>query len=216
MTATVLEVDNLKKHFPIRRGLLRGVVGQVKAVDGVSLSIRKGETLSLVGESGCGKTTVSRCIVRALRHLGRRALPHRRGPMVVAQLARQALVVRPHTNDLPGPFSSLNRADDRRHHCRADALNGIGDKQARRARVEAARSVKLPAPIATASRMPSRAASVSAWHRAYARLEPEPRGRRRPVSRSMCAGADRQSDAELRSGSLSTCSLHTTCRWSST
>jgi ABC-type microcin C transport system duplicated ATPase subunit YejF len=62
----ILEVVNLRKHFPIRRGFLRRVVGQVKAVDGVSFHIRKGETLALVGESGCGKTTVSRCILRAL------------------------------------------------------------------------------------------------------------------------------------------------------
>jgi oligopeptide/dipeptide ABC transporter ATP-binding protein len=65
MTA-LLEVEGLVKHFPIRKGLLRRVVGQVRAVDGVSFSIRKGETLALVGESGCGKTTVSRCILRAL------------------------------------------------------------------------------------------------------------------------------------------------------
>ena len=62
---TILEVRDLKMHFPIRRGLLRRVVGAVKAVDGVSFSIRRGETLALVGESGCGKTTVSRCILRA-------------------------------------------------------------------------------------------------------------------------------------------------------
>jgi oligopeptide/dipeptide ABC transporter ATP-binding protein len=62
----VLEVVNLRKHFPIRRGFMRRTVGQVKAVDGVSFHIRKGETLALVGESGCGKTTVSRCILRAL------------------------------------------------------------------------------------------------------------------------------------------------------
>jgi len=66
----LLEVRNLVKHFPIRKGLLRRVVGQVRAVDGVSLSIRKGETLALVGESGCGKTTVSRCILRALAPTG--------------------------------------------------------------------------------------------------------------------------------------------------
>ena len=64
--ATLLEVRGLKKHFPIRKGLLRKVVGQVRAVDGVSFTIRKGETLALVGESGCGKTTVSRCILRAM------------------------------------------------------------------------------------------------------------------------------------------------------
>jgi oligopeptide/dipeptide ABC transporter ATP-binding protein len=62
----LLEVEGLVKHFPIRKGILRRVVGQVRAVDGVSFFIRKGETLALVGESGCGKTTVSRCILRAL------------------------------------------------------------------------------------------------------------------------------------------------------
>ena len=62
----VLEVVDLRKHFPIRRGFLRRTVGQVRAVDGVTFHIRKGETLALVGESGCGKTTVSRCILRAL------------------------------------------------------------------------------------------------------------------------------------------------------
>ncbi len=67
---TILEVRDLRKHFPIRRGLLRRVVGQVKAVDGVSFTIRRGETLALVGESGCGKTTVSRCILRALAPSG--------------------------------------------------------------------------------------------------------------------------------------------------
>src|SRR5258708_8566825 len=64
---TILEVVGLRKLFPIRKGLLRRIVGQVRAVDGVSFYIKKGETLSLVGESGCGKTTVSRCIVRALQ-----------------------------------------------------------------------------------------------------------------------------------------------------
>jgi oligopeptide/dipeptide ABC transporter ATP-binding protein len=64
--ATILEVENLRKWFPIRRGLLRRVVGQVRAVDDVSFTIRRGETVSLVGESGCGKTTTSRCILRAL------------------------------------------------------------------------------------------------------------------------------------------------------
>jgi oligopeptide/dipeptide ABC transporter ATP-binding protein len=60
----VLEVSNLKKHFPIRKGLLRTTVGHVYAVDGVSFFIKPGETLGLVGESGCGKTTVGRTILR--------------------------------------------------------------------------------------------------------------------------------------------------------
>ncbi|MCL6432485.1 MAG: ATP-binding cassette domain-containing protein, partial [Anaerolineae bacterium] len=62
----LLRVTDLKKHYPIERGLLKKTVGYVKAVDGVSFFIRRGETLGLVGESGCGKTTTGRCIVRAI------------------------------------------------------------------------------------------------------------------------------------------------------
>ncbi len=58
------KTTDLQMHFPIRKGLFKRIVGQVKAVDGVNLSIHKGETLALVGESGCGKTTVGKCIVR--------------------------------------------------------------------------------------------------------------------------------------------------------
>jgi len=64
--SVILEVKNLKKYFPIHKGFLKRVVGQVRAVDGVSFFINKGETLGLVGESGCGKTTTSRCILRAI------------------------------------------------------------------------------------------------------------------------------------------------------
>ena len=61
----ILEVSNLKMHFPIRKGFLQKAAGYVKAVDDVSFAIRHGETLGLVGESGCGKTTIGRCLVRA-------------------------------------------------------------------------------------------------------------------------------------------------------
>src|SRR5687767_8299791 len=61
----LLEVKDLKMYFPIRRGVLKHVVGHVRAVDGVSFTVRRGETLGLVGESGCGKTTTGRCVVRA-------------------------------------------------------------------------------------------------------------------------------------------------------
>ena len=62
--AKLLEVNNLKKHFPIKGGLFRRVVGQLKAVDDVSFSIEKGQTFGLVGESGCGKSTLGRAILR--------------------------------------------------------------------------------------------------------------------------------------------------------
>jgi len=66
----LLEVRNLQKYFPVRRGILSRVVGQVKAVDGVSFHIREGETLGLVGESGCGKTTTGRALLRLIEPTG--------------------------------------------------------------------------------------------------------------------------------------------------
>ena len=62
----LLEVKNLKKYFPVRRGVLRRVVADVKAVDDIDMYIREGETLGLVGESGCGKTTAGRAILRLI------------------------------------------------------------------------------------------------------------------------------------------------------
>ena len=66
----IVRVQSLQMHFPIHKGLLRRKVGVVRAVDDVTFSIRKGEVLGLVGESGCGKTTTGRCIVRVLNPTG--------------------------------------------------------------------------------------------------------------------------------------------------
>jgi len=63
---TLVEVNNLVKYFPVRAGLLQRVVNQVKAVDDVSFIVKRGETLGLVGESGCGKTTVGRTMLRLI------------------------------------------------------------------------------------------------------------------------------------------------------
>jgi len=70
MSDPLLEVTNLETHFPVRRGILRRTVGQVRAVDGVSFAIGRRQTLGLVGESGCGKTTVGRSILRLVEPTG--------------------------------------------------------------------------------------------------------------------------------------------------
>src|SRR5215467_14791383 len=64
---TLVDVKGLKVHFPIRGGLLSRTVAQVKAVDGVDLFVRRGETLGLVGESGCGKSTTGRAILQLIK-----------------------------------------------------------------------------------------------------------------------------------------------------
>ena len=103
----VLEVTDLKKHFPVKKGVLRRTVGQVYAVDGISFAIGVGETLGLVGESGCGKTTAGRAVLRLIEptsgsievdgtditHLSKSDLrPYRRQMQIIFQ----------------DPFSSLN------------------------------------------------------------------------------------------------------------
>lgn len=68
--ASVVEVEDLVMHFPIKKGLLQRTVGHVRAIDGLSFAIERGTTLALVGESGCGKTTTGRCVLRLLEPTG--------------------------------------------------------------------------------------------------------------------------------------------------
>ncbi len=74
MPEVLVDVQNLKKYFPIKRGIFSKTIGNVKAVDDVSFKINKGETLGLVGESGCGKTTIGRTILRLIEPTGGKVL----------------------------------------------------------------------------------------------------------------------------------------------
>ena len=103
----LLEVNDLKKHFPIRAGLFSGITGYVYAVDGVSFAIARGETLSLVGESGCGKSTVGRTVLRLLEPTAGQVLLDgvridHLSPSRLRPLRRRMQVV------FQDPFSSLN------------------------------------------------------------------------------------------------------------
>jgi peptide/nickel transport system ATP-binding protein len=108
---TLLDIRHLKKYFPIYRGLLRRHVADVKAVDDVSFTITEGETLGLVGESGCGKTTAARCILRAVEPTSGEILFRDDGRVVdvasvdkarLRQLRRQMQMI------FQDPYSSLN------------------------------------------------------------------------------------------------------------
>jgi len=105
--AVLLQVESLRVHFPIRRGVFKRTVGHVKAVDGVSLSIREGRTLALVGESGCGKTTVGKAILRLVPPTAGRTVF---AAADLAKLPREALRTMRRSMQIifQDPYASLN------------------------------------------------------------------------------------------------------------
>lgn len=110
-TQPLLEVTGLKTYFPIKKGILRKVVGHVKAVDGVDLSLLKGETLGLVGESGCGKTTTGRSIIRLVEPTDGQILFHNEGQVIdLRTLEKEDMRIlrRELQYIFQDPFSSLN------------------------------------------------------------------------------------------------------------
>jgi peptide/nickel transport system ATP-binding protein len=108
----LLDVRGLRKFFPIARGVFRRVVGNVRAVDDVSFTVQEGETLGLVGESGCGKTTASRCILRAIDPTAGQVLYRTRGNQVVDLAPMSRAELAPLRRDIQmifqDPFGSLN------------------------------------------------------------------------------------------------------------
>ena len=102
-----VEVSNVKMFFPVRRGLLRKKVGDVKALNDVSFTIKPGETLGLVGESGCGKTTVGRCIMRLYKPTGGKIML--RGTDITTQSESKLRQARRQMSLIfQDPYSSLN------------------------------------------------------------------------------------------------------------
>ena len=138
----LLAVKGLRMHFPIQAGFMRRVVGYVRAVDDVSFNLKRGETLSLVGESGCGKTTTARCILRAYKPTSGQILFSPDGASVVDLTTVPADQLRALRRQMQmifqDPFSSLNPRMTLLDNIGEPLLvNGVGNKTERQDRVAA-------------------------------------------------------------------------------
>nr|WP_139490512.1 dipeptide ABC transporter ATP-binding protein [Brevibacillus dissolubilis] len=136
MVEDLLTVTHLKKYYPITGGVLGKVVGQVKAVDDVSFSVKKGETLGLVGESGCGKSTTGRSILRLIEPTEGQVLFEGKD---VTKLSKEEmrLMRRDMQIIFQDPFASLNPRHTVRKILEEPLLvHGIGDKKEREKRVD--------------------------------------------------------------------------------
>ena len=140
LNENIIEIKNLKKYYQLTSGLMKKVTGVVRAVDDVTFNIPRGKTIGLVGESGCGKTTISKCILRAIDPTdGDILLNNEEGSYNLATLSENEL--RPLRKEMQmifqDPFSSLNpRMNLYEIVSEPLLLNGVKNKTERQDRVE--------------------------------------------------------------------------------
>ena len=136
----LLEVENLKKHFPIRKGIFKAVSGYVRAVDDVSFEVYEGEKVGLVGESGCGKTTTGRCVIRLIEPTSGSIHYHQNGNRIdlmetdgsdLKELRKEMQII------FQDPFSSLDpRMSVRDIIAEPLKIQGMGNRKENTERVE--------------------------------------------------------------------------------